>query len=362
LICACSEQAHRALALVAESMTHTPSVPDTYMLRARILKHAGDAHAAHASMDQARRLDTQDRYLNVKCTRYALRADNLKAAEETVALFLRDGDGLQALNDLQVVWYETCAADLHVRARDFGRALKMLHRIDKHFTVIYEDQFDFHQYNLRKGTLRAYVSMVRWLDDARAHRYHVRAACAAVRVYLRLFDDARTEAIEASTRSADEQQLSEEERRSEARRAKKAAAKARAAEEKAAAEAAERAAAASKAAGIKGRAPPPVDPDPEGTQLVRIPPADLLAQASRFVAHLTSADRRALQSHTLAVEVHARKERFLIALRHLLKALTIDTAHPDTHVALCTFLTAVRAPEAADKLHPLVKEAVEREW
>ena len=46
-------------------------------------------------------------FSDTKCVRYALRADELRAAEETVSLFLRDGDGLKALEDLQVMWYES---------------------------------------------------------------------------------------------------------------------------------------------------------------------------------------------------------------------------------------------------------------
>src|SRR4051812_44768908 len=107
------------------------------MLKARIIKHAGDPISAYGWMDIARRLDTQDRYLNTKCVRYALRADQLKAAEDTVQLFLREGEGLKALEDLQVCWYENNTAELHIRAKQYGRALKKLRSIDKHFTDMY---------------------------------------------------------------------------------------------------------------------------------------------------------------------------------------------------------------------------------
>ena len=43
----------------------------------------------------------------------------------------------------------------------YGKALKKLMAVDKHFADIMEDQFDFHSYCLRKMTLRAYLRMLR---------------------------------------------------------------------------------------------------------------------------------------------------------------------------------------------------------
>lgn len=221
------------------------------------------------------------------------------------------------------------------------------------------DQFDFHQYNLRKGTLRAYISMIRWADHTRGHRFHVRAALNLVRVYMRLYDAPKEEAL-FREKDPQEQELSEEEKKAaadrEARRAKKAAAKQRAAEEKAAAEAAEKAAAAAK--GVKGRAAV-IDPDPEGLQLVRVP--DVLVEATRFVQHLARCHQKHLITHTLAVAIYLRREKYLLALRHLLKAISIDAHHPDTHVALTTFLFAIRTAGVLEKQHALVREVLERE-
>ena len=346
-------QPEKALALVDESISHTPTPPDSYMLKARIYKHAGDPVTAYGFMDVARRLDTQDRYLNVKCVRYALRADELKKAESTVLLFIRDGDGLKALEDLQAMWYENAAAELHLRAKSYGKALKKLVAINKHFVDIMEDQFDFHSYCLRKSTLRAYVDMIRWGNTMRGHKYHVRAAFNLVRTYLRIFDAPR-EASEHFESMALESNLNEEQRKEEAKRLKKAAAKARAAEEKqAAAEAA-----AKLAAMPKGKQPKPgeEDPDPDGALLAAV--ADPLAEASKYFAHLANLHSSALATHTLGVALFVRKARFLLALKHLQKALAIDAAHPDTHAALCAFLVAVRAPGVTEGLHPIVREFI----
>lgn len=46
--------------------------------------------AAHC-MDEARSLDTADRYVNCKCAKYQLRANQVQKAEDTCGLFTRVG-------------------------------------------------------------------------------------------------------------------------------------------------------------------------------------------------------------------------------------------------------------------------------
>lgn len=346
----CSDDHVRALSLVDDAIRHTATSPDLYMLKARIYKHAGDTITAYGYMDMARRMDTQDRNLNVKCVRYALRADQVKAAEETVSLFLRDGDGLKALEDLQVCWYENNAAESFMRAKQYGRALKKLISIDRHFVDFYEDQFDFHSYCLRKSTLRAYVDMVRWAETIRGHRFHVRAAQNLVRVYLRIHDSPLEEAQQLDSLAA-EQNMTEEEKKEAAKRAKKAQAKARAAEEKkAAAEAAE------KAAANKGKVVKDVDPDPEGLELLK---ADPLVEATKYLQYLTQQSSKSLLTHTLAVAVYLRKSKYLLALRHVEKAVALDASHPETHFARTTFLHAIRKAGVIEGMNPIVKEVVQ---
>lgn len=346
------EQTDRALALIDESIAHTTTSPDNYMLKARIIKHAGDPISAYGWMDIARRLDTQDRYLNTKCVRYALRADQLKQAEDIVQLFLREGEGLKALEDLQVCWYENNTAELHIRAKQYGRALKKLRSIDKHFTDMYEDQFDFHGYCLRKSTLRSYIDMIRWTDSIRGHRYHVRAATNLVRVYLRLYDAPREEAQELDA-LASEQKMSDEEKKEHQRKLKRAQAKARQAEEKKAAQEA-----ADKALANKGKSAKDVDPDPEGAELLKAEP---LTEATKYLLFLAQDNGKSLITHTLGVQLYLRKEKYLLALRHVKRAVAIDASHPDTHFAVCTFLHAVRRDGVIEKLNPLIREVIEKE-
>lgn len=85
---ALSEHAH-ALTLITRAIAHTPSLPELWMLKARILKRAGDAVGALQAMGEAQLLDGQDRFLNSKNAKYLLRADQIEEAEKVVGLFTK---------------------------------------------------------------------------------------------------------------------------------------------------------------------------------------------------------------------------------------------------------------------------------
>lgn len=59
------------------------------MAKAKIQKRAGDAAGAAETMEEARLLDGQDRFLNGKAAKYWLRAGDVKKAEELLAMFTK---------------------------------------------------------------------------------------------------------------------------------------------------------------------------------------------------------------------------------------------------------------------------------
>ena len=79
----------RALALLDTALVHTPTLPELYMFRGRVLKRAGDPYGAARWMDQARLLDLQDRFLNARCGKYRLRAGLIEEAGEVFGLFTK---------------------------------------------------------------------------------------------------------------------------------------------------------------------------------------------------------------------------------------------------------------------------------
>lgn len=79
----------RSLELLEKANQHTPTLPEIYMAKARVLKRAGDPLGAAQMMEEARSLDGQDRFLNGKAAKYWLRAGEVKKATELLALFTK---------------------------------------------------------------------------------------------------------------------------------------------------------------------------------------------------------------------------------------------------------------------------------
>ena len=115
-------------------------------------------------MNEARLLDTQDRYLNTKCTRYALRANKFELAEDIVNLFLREKEQSvpKSMKELQCSWYEVLCGLQHLALNDYETSVRILLRVAEHYSTFIEDQSNFHYYCVRKMTIRSYVDMLRW--------------------------------------------------------------------------------------------------------------------------------------------------------------------------------------------------------
>ena len=79
----------RALSMVELALEHTPTLPELYTCKARILKRAGDCIGATRCLDEARMLDGQDRFLNTKCAKYRFRAGMVDEAVEVLGLFTK---------------------------------------------------------------------------------------------------------------------------------------------------------------------------------------------------------------------------------------------------------------------------------
>lgn len=82
------EQHRKAIEMLDYAVAHTPTLPELYMAKAKIFKRVGDPYGAVRSMDEARKLDGQDRFINTKCGKYRLRAGMVNEAEEVYGLFI----------------------------------------------------------------------------------------------------------------------------------------------------------------------------------------------------------------------------------------------------------------------------------
>ena len=338
-----------ALATIDEAIGLSPTTIDLYTTKSAILKHAGDITASAAVADEARCMDLSDRYLNSFCVKRMLANNDIEHAEKTAILFSRDGEQLNNLYDMQCMWYEIAAGAAYARLNDLGRSLKKFLAVGKHFADITEDQFDFHQYCIRKMTLRTYIRMLRVEDELYGHKYYFSGAKGAISAYLKLADrpsqsttSSGAEGIDMSTLTPAEKKKLRNRLRKEAKEKKEAEAAAEAAQKLAQKEAAKAAAEAAKEGGKPTRRagqPREVDQDPHGAKLLEC--KDPVAEAVKIVRILEQHAMKNFETHILAFEVHLRRKKFLLALRAMLRAIRMDATHPETHKAVVAFFHAV---------------------
>ncbi|CAN6625407.1 N-terminal acetyltransferase A complex subunit Nat1p [Trichomonascus vanleenenianus] len=181
----------QGLKYIEEAIAHTPTLVELHMVKAKILKRAGDLTAASETMNEARLLDLQDRFINTKTVKYMLRAGEMATAIETVSLFTKNdssGTGVSDLHDMQALWFLIEQAESYARLGEQGLALKRFHAIFNIFKEFKGDQYDFHYYCPRRGTIRAYLDMIRWEDSLYSDPMYVRAVEGAMKIYFALAD------------------------------------------------------------------------------------------------------------------------------------------------------------------------------
>ncbi|KAJ7376307.1 N-alpha-acetyltransferase 15, NatA auxiliary subunit [Desmophyllum pertusum] len=290
----------KAMEYIDKALEHTPTLIEAYMVKARIYKHGGDMEKAAHCMDDARSLDTADRYVNCKCAKYQLRANQVQKAEETCGLFTREGVGAaDSLNEMQCMWFQTESGYALKRLGKLGEALKKAHEIERHFDEITEDQFDFHTYCMRKMTLRAYVRLLRLEDILRSHRFYFKAAKMAIECYVRLHDkplaacDEDDEAGSSDLSAKDLKKLKSKQRRKEkkAQESKKATSDIKENKE-------------------EKKTDPLKEAPLESDVLGRVP--DPLDQALKFLRPLQNLASSRIETHLMAYEVFIRKSKLLL--------------------------------------------------
>lgn len=298
----------KALDLINEAITHTPTALDLYLAKARIYKHAGDAVQAYFWADAARKMDLADRYLNTISVKYAWRAGKVSEAETTALLFLREGDGLENLTEMQASWYELAAAQCHFDLKDYGKALKFWKSVQRHFDDIHEDQFDFHAYCLRKVTLRSYLSMLKYEDRLRESKEYQLATGNIVKTYLHLHD------LKVSKGENPVEKLLEKSSQKKGKKSSK---------------------------NVQH-----ITPDPMELELINVP--CYLEEAAKHIRLLELYCPLSINSHILATEVYLLRGKLLLACRAILKAIAISADHPEIPLLIVKF---ARQVSGASNLH-----------
>lgn len=195
----------------------------------------------------------------------------------------------------------------------------------QHFTEIIEDQFDFHTYCMRKLTLRSYVDLLRLEDVLRAHPFYEKAAFCAIRVYLRLFDKPITDddkLNEIDTENMDPSEL------------KKLRNKQKKAKRKAELEAQEMQQLQARKE-LHNKSQKKNDEELDAPQKDELYPAKLerpedpLSEALKFLEPLQQLASERLSTHVLAFEIYLRKQKPLLMLQSIKRALKTPQTTPN---------------------------------
>ncbi|KAJ8099188.1 NMDA receptor-regulated protein 1-domain-containing protein [Lipomyces tetrasporus] len=216
-------EADLALEYITKAIEHTPTLVEAHMVKAKILKRKGDLVAASESMTTARELDLQDRFVNTKAAKYLMRAGKTDEAINVVSLFTKNdahGKGVADLHEMQAIWFLTEQGEMFNRLGKIGLALKRFEAVKKIFDDRWGDQFDYHQYCVRRGTMRAYVDLVQWEETLYSEHEYTRAAFDAIQTYISLYDTPKSARV-----AAEFEGLTEEERKKAIKKAKRERAK-----------------------------------------------------------------------------------------------------------------------------------------
>ncbi|KAJ3799767.1 NMDA receptor-regulated protein 1-domain-containing protein [Lentinula aff. detonsa] len=312
----------KALELLDLALAHTPTLPELYTCRARTLKRAGDFHGASRAMEDARLLDGQDRFLNTKSAKYRMRAGLIDEASALLGLFTKkDAPSPGAdLEEMQSLFYLLEEGDAHRRAGRLNLALKKYAAVQRVFDDYEDDQYDFHGYSLRKFTVNIYLNVLDWEDHLRSHPSYIKAALAASRIYVDIFDDPKLASGNVDGDATDAE-----------KKAKKKAKKAQKEKE----DAAKKAAAAAPATSTnedKGLDVPYKDDDPDGMKLLSTP--EPLELAWKLLQPLTTLAQDNIEVLIAIYDVAIRRKKYLQAARALARARALDSEYPDLHVRI----------------------------
>lgn len=221
-----------ALGFIDEAISRTPTLVELYIVKARIFKRMNRLTEACETMNEARKLDLQDRFVNTKAAKYYLRANRVKDAIDTASLFTRNEkapNGVQDLHLMQCYWFliesaeaygrlsrealrewrkvsvgwdnkkksqeidhESVMTREHLRKKTLhlvGLTIKRYRAIVKVFEEYEDDQFDFHHYSMRKGTSRTYLTMLDWEDRLYHQPIFLRAAKGLTNISLKVLNN-----------------------------------------------------------------------------------------------------------------------------------------------------------------------------
>ncbi|CZT48074.1 probable NMDA receptor-regulated protein 1 [Rhynchosporium secalis] len=341
-----------AMEYIDKAIELEPESVNFHMTKARIWKHRGDTQKASEIMEQSRLLDPRDRHINTKTAKYQLRNNENEAALKTMGMFTRAetvGGPLADLHDMQCMWFLTEDGQAYARQGKLGLALKRFTSIYNIFDVWQEDQFDFHSFSLRKGQIRAYVDMIKWEDQLREHPFFSRAALSAINIYLKIHDkplmNGANGDVDANGDDAAERKRAAKKARKEAQKAEREAAAKKEAEPNMPVRADE--------GDVKKK-----DDDPDGVKLAAT--KEPMIDAMKFLTPLLQYSPKSIDAQITGFEVFIRRKKYLLALKCLLAASSLDKESSTVEEQASRFKAAI--DKDSDSISPKAKEIITSEF
>lgn len=192
-------------------------IADFNLAYARILANAGDFTKSSEVLNETSNSLKGDVLLNTRAAQAGFRALDLETGyKHAFEIPIR---GKHAKNDEEAMKYlvnlECCnsiinMARAHATRQEHGMALKRALQVTGIFDSYYLEQYDFHYYGPRVGTLRTYIDVVNWENRVYDHPVYIEAVEIACREWVSFnakYSDCVDESKAQSARKWRKQQL-----------------------------------------------------------------------------------------------------------------------------------------------------------
>ena len=158
-----------ALNYINKAIDSTPSVIDFYTHKSFILKKTYQFKDSSISFKKAKLLDVGDRFLNAKYAKTVLRAYDLKDSLSVMNEFVKNPLDDENIDHIQTNWYILEVASYYLRNNKIPQADRLLRSILTIFNSIFEDQFDFYNFCLRRNVVTQLIESIEYLDKVYDH-------------------------------------------------------------------------------------------------------------------------------------------------------------------------------------------------
>lgn len=198
---------------------------------------------------------------------------------------------------------------LHVFSHSVNLFYYFLVAVVKHYEDYHDDQFDFHNYCIRKVTLRSYCKLLKFEDELWGLPHYCRAAEGIISIHLQLVDNAANSTQNNELDYSDMTPAERKKAKNLARKKKKAdggsgdgSGGGGGGKE------------GTDGSGNKKKSTKPhvIDEDPEGKELLAL---DNLDEAKKFASILVRSCPKRMSAWALHYDVSIRRGKFLLAMQ-----------------------------------------------